>query len=300
MKSLSSNLLKGNWVQFQNSDARVIDSNSLLERRLQSIGMESLLYGENAEAEGAERESSGGFQSGLAVTELEGLVFDPDDPLAVIKADSLDVQEEPAEPVYEGPSPEELLAQAEEEIRQMKEAAYAEIEESKVAILDQARQEGYQQGHDQGYQDGFSGAKAEIEEAKRQQEEEYQQRLAEMEPELVRHLTDIYNHVFHVEFDEHQGLILQLLEGCIQKTDSSKDYIIHVCSEVYSTVSAQKNRLQDLISRNSTVEIIEDITLKPNECMIETDGGIYDCSLDVQLSALQKELRLLSYEGGAE
>ena len=48
------------------------------------------------------------------------------------------------------------------------------------------------------------------------------------------------------------------------------------------------------------MEIIEDMTLKKNECMVETDGGIYDCSLDGQLEALRKELLLLSYDGQAE
>ena len=49
-------------------------------------------------------------------------------------------------------------------------------------------------------------------------------------------------------------------------------------------------------NKNATLEVVEDAALRKNECMIETEGGIYDCSLDVQLAALRRELLLLSYE----
>ena len=44
------------------------------------------------------------------------------------------------------------------------------------------------------------------------------------------------------------------------------------------------------------VELLEDVTLGKNECMIETGNGVFDCSLGTQLEALNEELRLLSYE----
>ena len=51
------------------------------------------------------------------------------------------------------------------------------------------------------------------------------------------------------------------------------------------------------ISKQVTVELIEDATLKENECVIETNSGIFDCSIGVQLEELTKKLRLLSFEG---
>ena len=43
------------------------------------------------------------------------------------------------------------------------------------------------------------------------------------------------------------------------------------------------------ISAADSTEIVEDMTLKPNECFIETGGGIFDCSLETQLSGLKRE-----------
>jgi len=44
------------------------------------------------------------------------------------------------------------------------------------------------------------------------------------------------------------------------------------------------------------LEIAEDMTLSPTQCYIETDNGIYDCSLDTELAELSRKLKLLSYE----
>ena len=40
--------------------------------------------------------------------------------------------------------------------------------------------------------------------------------------------------------------------------------------------------------------IVQDMALKQNECMIETDSGVFNCSLDVELHNLIKQIKLLS------
>ena len=34
--------------------------------------------------------------------------------------------------------------------------------------------------------------------------------------------------------------------------------------------------------------------MKKNECIIETDAGVFDCSLDIELNNLIKDIKLLS------
>ncbi len=281
MKLLSSNLLKGNWVQFQNDDTRIINSNRIIEQRIGSSGSGA---GEDTE------EHTEGFTEGLKVEELSGLTADPEDGSNVIKSE----EPVPAAPVYEGPSPEELIAQAEEEILQRKKDAEAEIEAYRQQVIEEARQE----GRNQGYIDGTAAAQSEIEETKRQLEAAYNNRLQELEPELVKQLTGIYEHIFHMELGEYQNLVMQLLEGCMQRIETSSSYIIHVSPDDYPFVSMQKKLLiEGLGNRNAMLEVVEDMTMRKNECMIEADDGIYDCSLDIQLTALRRELLVLSYEG---
>lgn len=282
MKLLSSNLLKRSWVQVQSDDTRVINSNDILERRMRELGIEPL------PEEHEERQE--GFRSGLGAEELSGFASEGEGGPTVIKADP----PAPPEPVYEGPSPEELIAQAQAEIQQMMENAQAEI----AAARQQAVEEGRQEGRMQGYNDGVASANAELAEARAQLEAEYNGRMRELEPEFVKQLTAIYEQVFHIELGGYQNLVLRLLEGCMQKMETSSNYIIHVGPEDYPFVSMQKKVLMEVMgNKNAALEVVEDATMKKNECMIEADGGIYDCSLDMQLAALRRELLLLSYEG---
>ena len=38
------------------------------------------------------------------------------------------------------------------------------------------------------------------------------------------------------------------------------------------------------------------MTLSESQCMIETEAGVYDCSLETELKELCKKLRILSYK----
>lgn len=293
MLSSSGNLLKRFWVSVDEDEKRVIDSNSLVLKRLAGNENAENYISESGEDSESGGETEDGFQSGLSASQLEGLTADGDNPQAVIKAEPA----APPQPVYDGPSPEELIAQAQEEIYTMKQNASMEIDNAKK----QAVREGLEEGRAQGYREGMASADQQISQSREKLEEEYRQRIEKLEPEFVRHITGIYEHIFHLNLEVHRDLVLQLLNRCMCEIEGSQDYIIHVSQEDYPFVSMNKSQLVEALgSKSATVEIIEDMTLKKNECMVETDGGIYDCSLDGQLEALRKELLLLSYDGQAE
>ena len=41
------------------------------------------------------------------------------------------------------------------------------------------------------------------------------------------------------------------------------------------------------------MDIVEDATMKKNQCIIESDTGVYDCSLDIELNNLIKDIKLV-------
>lgn len=281
---LSSNLLKGSWVQIQTDDARMINSNAILERRLRHGEQDD--FRQEMPEEYAEAEASEGFQSGLNAEELGALIADPE-ATTVMKA-------EPPQPVYDGPSPEELIAQAREEIAQMQAQAQAEIQTARAQAVENGKEEGRQQG----YREGSAQAEAELAAAKKSLEAAYQEQIRNLEPEFIKQLSGIYEHIFHVELGAYHNLVMGLLENCMQKIESSSNYMIHVSREDYPYVSMQKKVLTDALgNKNAALEVVEDASMRKNECMIEADSGIYDCSLDMQLDEVRRELMLLSYEG---
>ena len=89
---------------------------------------------------------------------------------------------------------------------------------------------------------------------------------------------------------------MHLIASTMHKIEGNSNYLIHVSKEDYPYVNMKKNEiLASALSANASVDLVEDITLGANDCIIETDGGIFDCGLGTQLEELTQKLRLLSY-----
>ena len=131
--------------------------------------------------------------------------------------------------------------------------------------------------------------------------QKYDEKQREMEPYLVSELSGIYEHLIGVELSQYKNVLMYLIEGTLHNTEASQSYLIHVSEHDFSYVSMQKAQLiADGGLGNATVDVIEDQTLSKNECLIETENGIFDCSLSVQLEELKRKLMLLAYGGKGE
>lgn len=289
---MSSNLLKSYHVSRDMEGARVINSNEIVEQKLERIRM---VFPQVDLDE---------FQ---AVNFVEGnrLLEDPLDALTaefeeggltdtVIKAQPV------SEPVYEGPTPEELIAQATSEIEAMRAQAMEELQAEQQRVLQSAREEGYAAGKAQGMQE-YESLKADIERERVQLQAFYEQQIAALEPEFVDTITGIYEKVFEVGLDNQREIVVTLLRNTMKKMDGCKNFLVHVSAADYSYVKEHKEELlSDSTQEGTVIDIIEDSLLRESECTIETVSGIYDCGLGTQLEGLRKRLKLLSYNGRTE
>lgn len=280
----SHNIYKFNQIVLQDSETRVIDSNERMAEKIAELSKNLQETMEENDGEFFTEE----FTDGIEAVRVSQLL--DDEGSNVIK-----------EPVYDGPSPQELLDEAREQADVMLEQAKEEAE----ALKNHAYEEALIKGQEKGYADGLQEAEALKEELRREYQEKeeqltryYQNKLEELEPSLVDALTDVYEHIFHVNFSDNRDVIIHLLKNTLQKMEGSGEYLIHVSKDDMAFVSMQKNDLLEaggVVSAN--FDIIEDVTLKKNQCLIETENGIFDCSLGVELKELKKQLLLLSYEG---
>lgn len=286
MRLWSSNLYKAGWVMV-GDDTRVIDSNERMKMRLNEAVAEGYRPREDSSEDGD------GFTAGLDVAMVDALLS-PEGQGNVLKAGALEEKEKL----------EEELEQAREELERIRQEAEQTIEEAGAQIevmrrdaLAQAKEEGFQAG----YQEGMAQTEAlkkECNARRKELEAEYQRRLEELEPEFVDALAGIYEHIFKVDLSSYRQIVISLLTDTMQKTDSASSYIIHVSKKDYPHVMKQKERiLEETGTLSDSLEIISDMTLSESQCMIETESGVYDCSLETELKELGRKLRLLSYKG---
>lgn len=285
MKLWYSNLYKAGWVVV-GGDTRVIDTNEQVKSRL-----------EKAEAEGYIRrkdaaEDADGFTSGLDVTMVDALL-DPDGQAAVLKAGAPETLEAVNEELEAARAE---LAQVKEEAAGILDEANAQIEKMRRDALEEAGQQGFQEGYQKGLEE-VQAMKNECHARREELEAEYQQKIEELEPQFIEALTGIYEHIFKVDLSDYRQIVVNLLIDALQKTNSASSYIIHVSKKDYPQVMKQKERiLEETGTLSENLEIISDMTLSESQCMIETEAGVYDCSLETELKELSRKLKLLSYK----
>lgn len=287
------NLLKSGWVMMNADEVRVIDSNKTIEEKIllaEAPEPEAQLYHPvSFDEEGA----PGDAVDMLFAEGLDAETVSPEQ--AVLGGEQLQAAQEQAE---------EILAAAQAQAEEIRQQAQVMAEQDARAAYENAKKQGMQDG----YREGMQKANAEADAVRReyaQKEQElqrqYHEKLEEMEPHLIAELSGVYEHVFDVELSQYRNILQHLITNTLRSVEMSENYLIHVSEQDYSYVSMQKAQIiEDGCVKNATLEIVEDRTLGKNECLIETQDGIFDCSLSTQLSELKRKLQLLSYTGKKE
>lgn len=292
-KTKPRTLYKAGWVKVDGEEKCVIDSNSLVAERIEKwenlrrANASALPSFEDEEGEGSEE-----FTSGIAGEEIDALFDDGEGASNVIKAGE-----------FAGPSLEEIEAQAQAILEEAKAEAERILEQARsqsMSMRADAVEEGSRQGFDEGYRKGMAevdGLKQELAERRRALEAEYDQMLENLEPRFIETITDVYSHIFGVDLMDNRDILVHLIDSTLRKVESSRTFIVHVSADDYPHVNMQKQTLMEgAVAGRGLIEIIEDIALSKGDCLIETDGGIFDCGVGTQLEELTKKLQVLSYE----
>lgn len=285
-----SNLFKSGFVNYQAGEARIIDSNKIVAKRLGGI------IGNASSGRDISSSSEEGFQ------EAEFEEMDEETRKALFGEETGNIYRE--QPAYDGPSPEELLEAARQEIEQMKASAAQEIESLKEQAFREAQKAGYDDGFAQGHGEALKEAEkaeekaqAAIRETEALRDElsrEYEQKMQELEPMMIDELSDIYDHVFEAGLKEQGEIIFHLLDTTLHGIDSGKEFIVRVSQADYDYISARKDELLTELP-GVRMDLVADVMMRRGEGMIETGGGLFDCSIDVELQELKRRIHMLAY-----
>jgi flagellar assembly protein FliH len=301
MSSLSSNNVIYGFLVAPNvpdeetgeRDELVIDSNELARELIlkQEKAYKAKLLDEERERRlEAMRESGAEIPEGMDADEFLGL------------ADSIMQEEEPEE--TSSAASEEIIAAAQEEAQRIIDDANAQAEEiinaaqlNADAMKNLARQDGEKEGYNEGTQRAameLAGAKADMEGEIQRIQNEYMDKQIEMGREIVEMCIPVFEHVFAAELAGKKDVIYHLLDHCIMKIERTGQMQIKVSEANAEFIKSKKEEIQGKVGAEVGLDIIADPLLNDSQCIIETDGGVFDCSIDTELDNLIREIKALS------
>lgn len=255
-----SNVIKAYTVRYDEESKKTIDNQVRISQML------SLLKPETKAASIPQE----GFVEGLNTIKVEAVT--PPEEVKAINA--------------------QLTEDARNEARRILEQAHAEAE--------QIKKDSYATAQKQGYQDGMSRAEKEIQQQKQELagqaeklQREYEAMINALEPQIAEIIATLVEKITGVVVTDKEEVLYYLVSRALLNMDKSNEYTIRVSKEDYEAIASRKELLMGAVGRDIELYVMEDTSLEKNQCLIETELRVINCSLDVQLNNLLSDLKLL-------
>lgn len=289
-----SNLLKSFYCA-EKENKKIIDSNEAVTIKLEQI--RKTIINKNG--------VKGDFSLGLNPENVEELLEGENGENILAETEAA------AQTAYTMETDADMRQMADNIISEAKDKANSIVESAKIdaaklvadarneaeAIKSSAHAEGFNEGRNEGIKsldDEKEKLNSQYNIKVQELSADYEKKVRDIEPELVDVMIDVFSGITRELSLEQKDMILTLIDKVISGTEASNNYIIKVCREDAEFLRENREKVLSRIGRDVHLEIVEDISMKRNECLIDTDLGIYDCSLDIQLENLIKSLRILA------
>lgn len=270
-----SNLLKQQFCYNIGTEMRVINADERYKQisARESLGETLLLEGITGSSIPTSEEIIDGFLSGLDAEEIH---------------------------LEQTVTPEELIKKA----RQEADAILDEARAKAAGIIEDAKQEAEvlcEQKSQQGYQDGVARLQDEImkqrtvlqdefEDIKQSLQAEYEEKLDGLETDMVNVMVRVFEKVFHIQFDNKKQILLHLIKDTLLGIDAGKNFVVRVSEGNYKFIESHVADIKEKIGNDVSIDVVNDLNLMENDCIIETATGVYNCGIDMVLSNLEKDI----------
>ncbi len=180
---------------------------------------------------------------------------------------------------------EKEVVEADHEARRI----VAEAERQASAILEEAEAQAAQlrqQGYDEGYQEGLGQHTEQTTRALL----EVERLKGAIEPEYVRLVTACVRRIVGEELKQHPESIVNIVRAALRDATQQREINVRVHPADAEALRRNQRRLLDVLARAGTIEIREDDSVSRGGCIVITELGTIDASLDRQIAAIEAAL----------
>jgi flagellar assembly protein FliH len=176
-----------------------------------------------------------------------------------------------------------------------------QIETDSLAAFENERKDAEERGRLAGREVGFTEGKDEVTRlVERTQtileraQEKRAEILAETEQQIIDLVLLISRKVIKIISENQRNVVISNVVQALRKVKGRGNIIIKVNMVDIKLATEHKKEFIDLVEGSKSVQIIEDSTVDPGGCVIETDFGEIDARISSQLSELEQKILEIS------
>ncbi|PIS29986.1 hypothetical protein COT42_03840 [Candidatus Saganbacteria bacterium CG08_land_8_20_14_0_20_45_16] len=186
------------------------------------------------------------------------------------------------------------LSQPKVETKVLLEEDIAKVKSEAQKIIDQALDEAEKVRED-AYNDGY--AEGEHEAAEKTTEAlaiinqavlEKKKILNDAEPEILRLAIKVAEQIIRSEVSLHRDVCLNIVAEAITRVSDREQVIVRVNREDSEFLKRYKDRLAGILDGVRSFSILEDQTIEPGGCVIETSLGFIDSKISTKLKSIEE------------
>ncbi|MDR3273972.1 MAG: HrpE/YscL family type III secretion apparatus protein [Puniceicoccales bacterium] len=159
--------------------------------------------------------------------------------------------------------------------------------EEKKKIIDEAKAT-YESEKKRGYEDGLSSGKEEMADQLMELATKSAESITKLEKDVIDVVARAIKKILG-DVDKNE-LIASVVKNALKMVKSQKQAVLKVSP---SEVSLLRDHIDELTRDTPSIEfldIVSDAHLSPGSCLLETDIGVVDASVSVQIAAIEKSL----------
>jgi len=119
---------------------------------------------------------------------------------------------------------------------------------------------------------------------------EYKEELKSSEKELLNLSLDIVEKIINYEVNRSDDYVLGIVKDALDRVLNKKDVILKLSTADYYTVLSNKKYLVANVKGFGEIEIVQDESMEPGSCIVDTPLGVIDGGIQVRMDNIQKEV----------
>ncbi|MDF2820728.1 MAG: hypothetical protein K0R15_1169 [Clostridiales bacterium] len=172
----------------------------------------------------------------------------------------------------------------------------AKLDAEKLKVL--AYEEGKNEGISEGYQAGLGEAEKAVQMAEEQikvNKLKYEEQLKQLEPKFAKVVIQVIEKLTGQLLQDKNEIIINIInQGMMEINNSNRSFLIKVSQDDYEYVIENANKVEGCLNPTNKIDFCVDNQLEKGSCIIETDSGFVNSSIDIQLKGIISDLRLIA------